>query len=902
MIGKKALLEFFKISPTPSLVLYCDAPKFTIAEVNEAYLKATQSKREDLVGRGIFEAFPDNEADPTADGVKNLSQSLDTVIKTNLKHKMNVQRYDIPVRGTTEFEVKYWEPENIPLFDEESKLHLILHCAIDITEKKIAEDNIKLLNEELEQRVKERTEEVEKALKRFEYVTQATFDAIWDWNLNEDKIYWGTGFENMFGYNIKDLKDDSSAWINNIHPDDIEKVKQGYYNTVKSRDNNWIEEYRYKKKNGAYSYVINKGVIIRDADGRATRIIGAMQDITKKKEEELRLKLLESVIVNTNDAVLITEAEPLNEPGPRIIYVNEAFTKITGYTSEEVIGKTPRILQGPKTNLEELKKLGTALRQWQACEATLLNYKKNGEEFWIHMSITPVADANGWFTHWVAVERDVTEIKRTEEELLKRLKEISDYKYAIDESAIVAITDQKGVITHVNDNFCKISKYSREELLGQDHRIINSNYHPKEFIRELWTTIANGNVWKGELKNKAKDRTPYWVDTTIVPFLNEKGKPYQYVAIRSDITQRKIQEEKIIETTQKLLNTLESIQDGFYTLDSDWNVSYWNNEAEKLSGKTREEMIGRNFWELYEGQISEKIHKAFYKAKSQDKPVRLEVYSKQLNYWYELNAFPFEMGLTVYFKNITERKKTESKLKKMNRSLENNIKKLALSNQELEQFAYVASHDLQEPLRMVTSFLTQIEKKYEDILDEKGKKYIFFAVDGAKRMRQIILDLLEFSRIGKTESKIQEIDVNTVIEEIRLLYQKQIEEKNAVIEYENLPKIRSHAAPLKQIFQNLISNALKYSKSDEAPVINISCSENAAFWKFEIKDNGIGISQEYFDKIFIIFQRLHSKEEYSGTGMGLSITKKILENLRGEIWLESQADKGTTFYFTIPKK
>ncbi|MES2576250.1 MAG: PAS domain S-box protein [Bacteroidota bacterium] len=1263
MIGKKTLFEFFKTSPTPSLLLKIDSPKFTIAHVNDAYLEATHSQREDLIGKGIFEVLPANHSDNATDSDINLTiSSLNTVLKTHNKHQMAIQEYNIHIQGTSQFELKYWESENIPLFDDDGKLNLIAHCSrdvtkqiitekqfkefeyffknsndfsciantegyfeitnssfnkvlgyslnelaikpfidfvhpddiaatleaydqlksgatvihfinryrkkdgnylwfewnatpnpitgklyciardfterkvaedesakankrfssifnfspvaisitdpsdgrfiqvndafckttgydresligkksvdvkiidtelreklitqimsqgnkrkdiegtlkkpngevlevlyrvekieidsqpcfvsalIDITERKKTEEELSKLNEDLEQRVIERTEDVVKALKentiilesigdaffavdnqwtvtywnriaerdlsvlkkdivgknlwdifsdsidsqsyrkyheavvtnqvvhfedyyfalnrwyeisaypsenglsvyfkdvteskkakelikksneRFEYVSKATFDAIWDWDLTVDKIYWGEGFEKIFGYNLTELKDNSNAWTKNIHPDDLEKITQSYYDTVNSNQINWIEEYRYKKSNGEYAYIINKGIIIRDNTGRATRIIGAMQDVSKKKGEELRLKLLESVITNTDDSVLITEAEPFDEPGPRIVYVNEAFTRMTGYTAEEVIGKTPRILQGPKTDREELNKLGLALRQWQPYEVTLLNYKKNGEEFWIHMSINPVAGANGWFTHFVAIESDVTEKKVAESELLKRIKEISDYKYAIDESSIVAITNHKGIITHVNDNFCKISKFSREELLGQDHRIINSKYHPEEFIKQLWTTISKGKVWKGELKNKAKDGTPYWVDTTIVPFLNENGKPYQYVAIRSDITQRKNQEKKIKETTQTLLDTLESIQDGFYTLDSNWNVSYWNKEAERISGKTAEEMLGKNFWELYNGRISEKINTTFHKAKSNNKPIRFEVYSKQSKYWFELNAFPSELGLTVYFKNITERRHTESKLKKVKRSLENHVKELAISNQELEQFAYVASHDLQEPLRMITSFLTQIEKKYEDVLDEKGKKYIFFAVDGAKRMRQIILDLLEFSRIGKNENRYEKVDLNTIVEEIILLYRKQIGEKKAKINYEALPILQSYAPPLRQVFQNLISNSLKYSSPNNVPIVSISCSESVTSWKFEIKDNGIGINSEYYDKIFILFQRLHSKEEYSGTGMGLAITKKIIENLRGQIWVKSEEGKGTSFYFTIPKK
>ena len=229
-------------------------------------------------------------------------------------------------------------------------------------------------------------------------------------------------------------------------------------------------------------------------------------------------------------------------------------------------------------------------------------------------------------------------------------------------------------------------------------------------------------------------------------------------------------------------------------------------------------------------------------------------------------------------------------------------KELAFSNAELEQFIFVASHDLQEPLRMITGFMAQLEKKYGDIVDEKGRQYINFAMDGAKRMRQIILDLLSFSVAGSVEDDIEDVDSEKLINEIITHNWRQAEELKASFNLENLPVMQTYKKPLRQIFQNLVGNSLKYHKQDEPPVISITCKQTKTHFQFAVEDNGIGIAPEYFDKIFIIFQRLHNKDEYSGTGMGLALTKKIVENLGGKIWVESIEGKGSTFYFTILKK
>jgi PAS domain S-box-containing protein len=262
-------------------------------------------------------------------------------------------------------------------------------------------------------------------------------------------------------------------------------------------------------------------------------------------------------------------------------------------------------------------------------------------------------------------------------------------------------------------------------------------------------------------------------------------------------------------------------------------------------------------------------------------------------------------GIPTWFhgtmQDITDRKHAELELQKLNEDLEKRAAELKASNSELERFAYVASHDLQEPLRMVSSFLSLLQKKLGDDLDEASKKYVHFAIDGAERMKALIQDLLHYSRLGSSNELFSTVDLDDVLKNILRIYYNTIKEVNATVNVSALPMVIGNKTQLSQLFQNLLGNALKY-RSDKRPIIDVKCQQLEGEWLFTVKDNGIGIGPKFFDKIFVIFQRLHNKNQYSGTGIGLAVCKKIVERHGGKIWVESSVDQGSTFHFTLKKE
>lgn len=498
------------------------------------------------------------------------------------------------------------------------------------------------------------------------------------------------------------------------------------------------------------------------------------------------------------------------------------------------------------------------------------------------------------------------------------LQELQDIKVALDQVAILAITDAHGTITSVNDKFCEISKYSREELIGQDHRILNSGYHPPEFFAEMWQTISNGRTWRAEVKNRAKGGTFYWVDTTIVPLLTNQGKPYQYFVMRTDITARKAAELEL----RKLSLIASQTDNAAIVTDPQGRIEWVNDSFYKITGYTLAEVMGKKPGSFLQGpETSGEVVAQIRLALSQRQPFSGEIlnYHKDGHpYWLLLQINPVfdDCGDLVHFiaieNDITPRKQMEANLKKevaerqrAMQELQHLTECLEISNRELQDFAYVSSHDLQEPLRKIQAFGDRLKVTCQDSLNEKGLDYLERMLNAAGRAQVLINDLLAFSRVTTKAQPFVAVDLSDVLEGVLSDLEIRIEQTEAIVIATPLPIVEADALQMRQLLQNLLSNALKFRREGIVPTIHV-CTQHyqrqGQDWcEIRVRDNGIGFDPKYTDRIFQIFQRLHGRGAYEGTGIGLAICRKIAERHGGTLTAESKPGNGATFIFNIPK-
>ena len=302
------------------------------------------------------------------------------------------------------------------------------------------------------------TNEIKESNERYDIVAKATSDTIWDWKIQEDVFVWNKGIQGIFGYKKEEVGTTSTWWFDRIHPEDSLKMSVKLYSFLEQKTERWQDEYRFKCADGSYKYVFDRGFLLFDDEGKAVRMIGAIQDITKQKEEEQRLKLLETVITQTKDAVVITDTDTSEHPIPNIIFVNEAFTKMTGYKPKEVIGKSPIMFAGPKADMKELEKLSNAIQKYKECFVETISYKKNGSEYWVNFSMIPVTNKDGEHTHWISIQRDVTKEKEQQserEQLIRELtqnnKDLKQFSYITSHNFRAPLSNLTGLLNLLDD-------------------------------------------------------------------------------------------------------------------------------------------------------------------------------------------------------------------------------------------------------------------------------------------------------------------------------------------------------------------------------------------------------------------------------------------------------------------
>lgn len=461
--------------------------------------------------------------------------------------------------------------------------------------------------------------------------------------------------------------------------------------------------------------------------------------------------------------------------------------------------------------------------------------------------------------------------------------------------------------------------FSIHEVDGSTPPLIEEAIHyykegwARELIREqIELAIRTGEKWDLELPIITAKGNERWVRTIGRP-VHKDGECVSLSGSFQDIDERKRFQLDLSESNERFMRIADVNNEAIY----DWNIKtnelYWGRGFETVFGYNRD--VHAPTIEMWSGLMhpddQERVSNSLNAAlKNQQVNRWIEEYryrTSEGNYLYCLDQGGFvrdangeAIRMVGSVQDISASKAFEEALLALNRQLAQQAQQLETSNKDLEQFAYVASHDLQEPLRMVSSFLTQIDRKYSDQLDDRGREYIGYAVDGAQRMRQIIQDLLNYARVTRFDEPESRVDLNELLQDVLNFHQTTIDECNAEISAENLPVVYSYKTPWAQILSNLIGNALKYRKPNAALHIGVRCTLSNDHFSLSVSDTGIGIDHEHFERIFGIFQRLHKQNDYPGTGIGLSLVKKITENFGGKIDVISEKGRGSTFTLTFP--
>jgi PAS domain S-box-containing protein len=815
----------------------------------------------------------------------------------------------------------YWVATTmVPFAGPDGKPRQYVSIRTDITESKLAAEALVGQAVELSQQAEELARSREaletqtrmlQSEARYRGLLEAAPDAMVVVNPSGDIVLLNVQAEKQFGYSRDEL---AGQKVKNIIPEGfaerlIADGTRSAADALAQQIGTGIELIGRRKDGSEFPIEIMLSPL-ESAEG--ILVTAAIRDISVRKEAEEHLAQIEERRRLGDDALRESEeryrmlldgvqsyAIFMMDAQGTVLSWNAGAERIKGYTSDQIIGHNFSCFFPPEDikrgRPEEVLRITAASGRY---EEQGMRIRKDGSRFLASVVFTALRDSAGNLRGFSEFSHDLSERQESEARYRGLLEAAPD---------AMVVVDQGGAIVLLNVQAEKTFGYSRNELVGQQVKNIIPEGFAERIIADGTRSAAEAlaqRIGTGiELVGRRKDGGEFPLEIMLSPLESAEG--ILVTAAIRDISVRKSAETYLAQMEGRYRGLLEAAPDAMVVVNVAGEIVLLNVRAEKEFGYSRDELVGQKVKNVIPEGFAERIiadgTRTAAEALAQQIGTGIELIGRRK----DGSEFPIEIMLsplestegilvTAAIRDISVRKESEEQLVKT-------VGELKRSNDELQQFAYVSSHDLQEPLRMVASYTQLLAKRYKGRLDSDADEFIGFAVDGCNRMQGLIHDLLAYSRAGTNGKVLCQVSAEDALQQALRNLRITIEQSGAVVTHDSLPVIKMDETQLTQVFQNLVGNAIKYCTA-EVPHVHVSARKNGdKEWIFSVRDNGLGIAPQYFERIFVLFQRLHGRNEFEGTGIGLAICKKVLERLGGRIWVESQPEKGSTFYFALPE-
>ncbi|WKN44588.1 PAS domain-containing protein [Tunicatimonas pelagia] len=747
--------------------------------------------------------------------------------------------------------------------------------------------------------LKEELYELVKTKQRiFDFIQKSSLDGLWYWDLENPEHQWmNAEFWTTLGYEPADMSHRADAWQNIIFPEDLKTATENLTKHLADPVHPYDQLVRYRHKNNATVWIRCRGMAIRNEKGTPTRMLGAHVDVTILKEKEVELNRTKDLLEQTNTVSQVGgwEVDLVQD----IVYWTETTRGIHEVAADFVPDLTTGIgFYKPGDSRGTIKRvIKKAIEKGESFDVVLQIVTARNNERWVRAIGRAHFDGDTC-TRLYGSFQDVDQQVKAQEEfkVFKRF-----FKQSGD---LMAVLDSNGIVRDINPAFAESLRAKNQKLTGQP------------FLSFIHANDRSGVEKHLQLGDDNEQFTRFEASLTSNQVVDWRITPdtYQkiYFIIGRDITQEqkaeraKIQARLELEEKERYLKLLaDNMTDMVCLHEPNGNYLYVSPSAYTLTGYTPDELRMHPLeYYLHPDDVPTTPPKELFRTLLSNPTDASAVAESDYRFRKKNGAYIWlnttstaitidgdVMALTSSSRDITAKKIAE-------RTSVRYQKQLQRSNDELKNFAYIASHDLQEPLRMISSYLQLLEHRYKDKLDQDARDFIGYSVDGAERMKRLINALLDYSRVERRFEQRCEIDLNQVVQVVRQNLSVSMQDNNVQLHCENLPIIYGNDTLMIQLFQNLISNSIKF-KSDNSVNISIGVQEKSDFWLFSVKDDGIGIEEKYQTKIFTIFKKLNS--HISGTGIGLAVVKKVVELHQGEVWVQSTLNHGTTVFFTLTK-